>query len=39
LNRFAQIIETGGQSPDHPIHPAITETQYLKAFIVRVVGD
>lgn len=39
LNRFAQIIEVGGQSPDHPVHPAIAETQYLKAFIVRVVGD
>ena len=39
LNRFVQIIETGGQSPDHPVHPAIAETQYLKAFIVRVVGE
>ena len=39
LNRFAQVIEVGGQSPDHPIHPAIAETQYLKAFVVRVVGD
>lgn len=38
-NRFAQIIEVGGQSPDHPIHPAIAETSYLKAFIARVVGD
>jgi 23S rRNA (cytosine1962-C5)-methyltransferase len=39
LNRFAQIIEVGGQSPDHPVHPAITETRYLKSFIVRVVAD
>jgi len=39
LNRFAQIIEVGGQSPDHPIHPAIAESHYLKAFIVRVVAD
>ncbi|HVY23391.1 MAG TPA: class I SAM-dependent rRNA methyltransferase [Steroidobacteraceae bacterium] len=39
LNRFVQIIETGGQSPDHPVHPAIAETQYLKAFTVRVVGE
>lgn len=38
-NRFAQLIEIGGQSPDHPIHPAIAETSYLKAFIARVVGD
>jgi 23S rRNA (cytosine1962-C5)-methyltransferase len=36
LNRFAQIIEIGGQSPDHPIHPAIPETRYLKAVVVRV---
>ncbi|HEX2494369.1 MAG TPA: class I SAM-dependent rRNA methyltransferase [Steroidobacter sp.] len=35
LNRFAQIIEVGGQAPDHPIHPAIPETRYLKAFFVR----
>jgi 23S rRNA (cytosine1962-C5)-methyltransferase len=39
LNRFAQVIEVGGQSPDHPMHPAITETRYLKAFMVRVVAD
>jgi len=39
LNRFAQIIEVGGQAPDHPIHPAIAETQYLKAFMMRVVAD
>jgi 23S rRNA (cytosine1962-C5)-methyltransferase len=37
LNRFAQIIEVGGQAPDHPIHPAIQETRYLKAFTCRVV--
>lgn len=37
LNRFAQIIEVGGQAPDHPIHPGIEETRYLKAFFVRVV--
>jgi len=36
LNRFAQIIEIGGQSPDHPMHPGIPETRYLKAFTVRV---
>lgn len=39
LNRFAQIVEIGGQSPDHPIHPAIPETRYLKAVVVRVVGE
>jgi 23S rRNA (cytosine1962-C5)-methyltransferase len=31
-----QILEAGGQSPDHPVHPAIPETRYLKAFFCRV---
>jgi len=39
LGRFVQIVETGGQAPDHPIHPAIPETKYLKAFFCRVVVD
>jgi 23S rRNA (cytosine1962-C5)-methyltransferase len=39
LSRFAQIVATGGQSPDHPIHPAIPETRYLKAFLARVTYD
>jgi 23S rRNA (cytosine1962-C5)-methyltransferase len=39
LSRFAQIVEIGGQSPDHPLHPAIPETRYLKAFFCRVVPD
>jgi 23S rRNA (cytosine1962-C5)-methyltransferase len=33
--RFVQILEAGGQSPDHPVHPAIPETRYLKAFFCR----
>lgn len=33
--RHLQIIYEGGQGPDHPIHPAIPETRYLKAFIAR----
>ena len=37
--RFVQILEAGGQSPDHPIHPAIPETRYLKAFFCRVTRD
>jgi len=37
--RFVQILETGGQSADHPVHPAIAETRYLKAFFCRVVRD
>ena len=36
LGRFAQLIAAGGQSPDHPVHPAIDETRYLRAFLFRV---
>jgi len=36
--RFVQILEHAGQSPDHPLHPAIPETRYLKAFFCRVSG-
>jgi 23S rRNA (cytosine1962-C5)-methyltransferase len=39
LGRFAQVIATGGQAPDHPVHPAIRETRYLKAYLVRVTHD
>ncbi|MGQ0502256.1 MAG: class I SAM-dependent rRNA methyltransferase [Panacagrimonas sp.] len=35
-NRRLQILEQGGQGPDHPVHPAIAETRYLKAFYCRV---
>jgi 23S rRNA (cytosine1962-C5)-methyltransferase len=34
--RFVQVLESGGQSPDHPVHPGIPETRYLKAFFCRV---
>ncbi|HET8657137.1 MAG TPA: class I SAM-dependent rRNA methyltransferase [Longimicrobiaceae bacterium] len=36
--RELQILEEGHQAPDHPIHPAIPETGYLKAFFGRVTG-
>jgi 23S rRNA (cytosine1962-C5)-methyltransferase len=39
LDRFAQVVEVGGQAPDHPIHPAIPETRYLKAYFCRIVRD
>jgi 23S rRNA (cytosine1962-C5)-methyltransferase len=39
LGRFVQIVEVGGHAPDHPIHPAIPETRYLKALTCRVVHD
>lgn len=30
-----QVVEQGAQGPDHPIHPAIPETEYLKAVFAR----
>lgn len=33
-----QILERGHQSPDHPVHLAIPETDYLKMIIVRKIG-
>lgn len=33
--RFLQIIHSGGQAADHPVHPLIPETAYLKAMFVR----
>ncbi|MFD2192102.1 class I SAM-dependent rRNA methyltransferase [Pistricoccus aurantiacus] len=38
-DRNGQIIFQGHQGPDHPIHPAIPETAYLKALGVRVFRD
>ena len=38
-SRFAQVLELGGQSPDHPVHPAIPETRYLKSFFCRVTRE
>jgi 23S rRNA (cytosine1962-C5)-methyltransferase len=35
-SRNVQMLEHGGQSPDHPVHPAIPETRYLKSFFCRV---
>jgi 23S rRNA (cytosine1962-C5)-methyltransferase len=35
-NKHLQILELGGQAPDHPVHPAIPETRYLKAYFCRV---
>ncbi len=39
LDRFMQIVEEGHQGPDHPVHPAIPETAYLKAFFLRVLPN
>lgn len=38
LRRELQLLEIGGQAPDHPIHPAIPETSYLKAFFARLLS-
>jgi 23S rRNA (cytosine1962-C5)-methyltransferase len=35
-DRHAQIIHQGGPGADHPVHPAIVETDYLKAVFARV---
>lgn len=37
LDRQLQIIETGHQGPDHPVHPAIMESAYLKVYFSRVI--
>ena len=34
--RAAQIVHTGGAGPDHPVHPALAETAYLKALFLRL---
>ena len=39
LGRFVQVLASGGQAPDHPVHPAIPETRYLKAFLCRVTQE
>lgn len=36
MDRFVQMLEQGHQSPDHPVHPAIPETAYIKSYISRV---
>ncbi|HEY0974044.1 MAG TPA: class I SAM-dependent rRNA methyltransferase [Solimonas sp.] len=34
--RRLQLLEQGAQGADHPVHPAIPETRYLKGFFCRV---
>jgi len=36
LDRHMQVVWRGGQGADHPVHPAIPETRYLKALFTRV---
>lgn len=36
LDRTASVLEFGQQAVDHPVHPAIPETAYLKAVYARI---
>jgi 23S rRNA (cytosine1962-C5)-methyltransferase len=39
LDRNIQLLERGGQGPDHPVHPAIVETRYIKSMTVRLLPN
>jgi 23S rRNA (cytosine1962-C5)-methyltransferase len=39
IGRSLQLLEAGGQGPDHPVHPAIPETAYLKTFVFRTLPE
>lgn len=39
VDRNLVILEQGQQGPDHPILPAVVETEYLKALICRVLPN
>ncbi len=36
IDRTVQLFEQGHQGPDHPIHPAVPETEYIKTLFFRV---
>jgi len=36
IDRHLVILATGGQGPDHPVHPALPETDYLKTYFCAV---
>ncbi|WP_438951700.1 class I SAM-dependent rRNA methyltransferase [Porticoccus sp.] len=38
-HRQLQVFAQGEQGPDHPVHPAIPETSYLKAIFARDIAD
>jgi 23S rRNA (cytosine1962-C5)-methyltransferase len=38
LGRTIQIVEEGHQAPDHPVHPMIPESSYLKVFFARLLS-
>ncbi len=39
IDRNLVLLEEGHQGPDHPIHPAIPETEYIKTFFGRVLPN
>ncbi len=36
IDRHLVFFASGGQGPDHPVHPALAETEYLKTFFCAV---
>ncbi|KIH80882.1 LSU m5C1962 methyltransferase RlmI [Pseudomonas batumici] len=34
-----RLLERGGQGPDHPEHPTIPETRYIKSIICRLLPN
>ncbi|MDH4556319.1 class I SAM-dependent rRNA methyltransferase [Pseudomonas sp. BN417] len=39
LDRNILLLERGGQGPDHPVHPAISETRYIKSLTCRLLPN
>ena len=39
MSNSLSILEQGYQGPDHPMHPAIPETVYLKAIFARILSS
>jgi 23S rRNA (cytosine1962-C5)-methyltransferase len=35
-SRLLQVLEFRGQAADHPVHPAVPESRYLKAVFARL---
>ena len=38
LEQEVQVLEQGHQGPDHPVHAAMPETDYLKAYFCRLLA-
>jgi len=36
--RELQVLEHGAQGPDHPVHPALPESAYLKLYLLRALA-